>query len=658
MEKTITPSRSIKKLLIANRGEIACRIIKTAKRLGIETIAVYSDADYQALHTTIADHAVYIGPSIATQSYLKSAAILEAAKQYDVDAIHPGYGFLSENPDFARQCSIQNILFIGPPAEAIQSMGSKSEAKNLMEDAGVPMVPGYHGSDQSDQTLQKEASRIGYPLLIKAAYGGGGKGMRVVESDQLLLQELSLARSESQKAFGDDELLLERFVTTARHVEVQIFFDAHGHGVYLFDRDCSLQRRHQKVIEEAPAPGLSPQLRKSMGEAAVAAGAAIDYQGAGTVEFLLEGEQFYFMEMNTRLQVEHPVTEMITGIDLVEWQLKVAMGEPLPLSQNQLQCRGHATEARIYAEDPHNQFLPTSGRIMSLRWPAEKRSVRVDAGIQQGDSVASCYDPMLAKIIVYGDDRSAALQGLEQALASYCQAGVTDNRDFLIQLIKESDFQQAKLHTRFIEQHPFLSATPELERQVLTIAALYQLHNQSSNSPASDKPAVFMLYLRDHPVIVRVQQSGSIFELQFPDGSCHCSVNWEKGKQGVNAQLNLHQLQIACRIVALPGQTLKIFLPEYSCEVGLPGYNSGRSGNDNEALSAPMNGTIARVLVQPGQTVKKGLPLIVVEAMKMEHSIVAPEAGTIESVLFQSGDRVEAGTQLVTFEEGDSHEAA
>ena len=661
MEKTITLSRSIKKLLIANRGEIACRIIKTAKRLGIETIAVYSDADYQALHTTMADHAVYIGLSAATESYLRTEAILKAAKQYSADAIHPGYGFLSENPDFARQCDNQNILFIGPSADAIQSMGSKSEAKKFMETAGVPMVPGYHGTDQSDQTLEKEAEHIGFPLLIKAAYGGGGKGMRVVENNQSLLQELSAARNESQKAFGNDELLLERFVTTARHVEVQIFFDAQGSGVYLFDRDCSLQRRHQKVIEEAPAPGLSPELRKAMGEAAVAAGKVIHYQGAGTVEFLLEGEQFYFMEMNTRLQVEHPVTEMITGLDLVEWQLRVAMGEPLPLQQNELQGHGHAIEARIYAEDPHNQFLPTSGRIMSLQWPAERRSVRVDAGIQQGDSVSSCYDPMLAKIIAYGDQRSSALHWLEQALGSYSQAGVTDNRDFLIQIIKESDFQRAELHTHLIEQHPFQSLNSEQERQILVISALYQFDSHShgsTNTQFNSRSSAIILYLRDRPVMVRIRQSGLDYELKFPDGRCHCSVNWEKDRQGVNAQLNLHQLKLACRVIPLPGQKLKVFLPDGSSEVGLPGYNSGKNTHTNQALSAPMNGTIARVLVQPGQVVEEGVPLIIVEAMKMEHCVVAPESGTIEKILFQCGDRVEAGTQLLTLEGDDTHEAA
>lgn len=658
MEKTISPSSSVKKLLIANRGEIACRIIKTAKRLGIKTIAVYSDADYRALHTSVADQAVYIGPSAATESYLKTETILQIAKEYEADAIHPGYGFLSENPDFARQCQKQGILFLGPSADAIQSMGSKSEAKLLMGTAGVPMVPGYHGTDQSDQTLQKEAKGIGYPLLIKAAYGGGGKGMRVVENSQSLAQELSAARSEAQKAFGNDELLLERLVITARHVEVQIFFDARGNGVYLFDRDCSLQRRHQKVIEEAPAPGLSPALRKAMGEAAVAAGKAINYQGAGTVEFLLEGEQFYFMEMNTRLQVEHPVTEMITGLDLVEWQLRVAMGETLPLRQDELQSHGHAIEVRVYAEDPHNQFLPDSGRIMFLQWPTQTRSVRVDTGVQQGDTVSSCYDPMLAKIIACGDQRSAALRWLEQALASYCQAGVTDNRDFLIQLLKESDFQDARLHTRFIEQHPFESLNPEQERQILSVAALYQFTSNATDTLIKNQSATLILYLHDRPIIVRIQKSGSDYELQFPDGSSQCSVNWEQCKQGASAQLSIHQINLACRVIPLPGQQLKVFLPNCSCEVGLPGYNSGKNAHINQALSAPMNGTIARVLVSPGEVVKEGTPLVIVEAMKMEHCVEAPEPGTVEKILYQPGDRVEAGAQLLTFEGDSVHEAA
>ena len=398
-----------------------------------------------------------------------------------------------------------------------------------------------------------------------------------------------------------------------------------------------------------------------MGNAAVAAGKAIHYQGAGTVEFLLENEQFFFMEMNTRLQVEHPVTEMITGIDLVEWQLRAAMGEPLPLQQNELQSQGHAIEARIYAEDPHNQFLPTSGRVMSLQWPTERSSVRVDAGIQQGESVSSCYDPMLAKIIAYGDDRASALHWLEQALGSYCQAGVTDNRDFLIQLIREPDFQQAELHTHFIEQHPFQSLNPEQERQILAIAVLYQFENSLSLSDGgliNTQSAALTLYFEDRPVMVRIEKSGSGYELKFPDGHCRCCANWEKHNQGTNAQLNIHQLNIACSVIPLPGQKLKVFLPDCSREIGLPGYNSGNNHNANNALAAPMNGTIARVLVSPGQAVEEGAPLVIVEAMKMEHCVEAPEPGVIEKVLFQSGDRVEAGTQLLTFEEDSSHEAA
>ena len=648
----------IKRLLIANRGEIACRIIGTAKTMGIETITLYSDADYQSLHVQMADITVNIGPAPATESYLDVNKIMAAALENKADAIHPGYGFLSENTQLATACQNNNILFIGPDAYAIQTMGSKSQAKALMSKANVPLVPGYHGEDQTNDTLISEARQVGFPLLIKAVYGGGGKGMRVVESEETLLEGLDSARREAQNAFGNNALLLERFVTSARHVEVQIFFDHHGNGVYLFDRDCSLQRRHQKVIEEAPAPGLSDSLRKTMGEAAVAAGAAINYRGAGTVEFLLEGEHFYFMEMNTRLQVEHPVTEMVTGIDLVQWQLLIAAGESLPVSQEQLVCQGHAIEARIYAEDPYHDFLPASGRILSLDWPDISQHLRVDAGIQQGDSITSHYDPMVAKMIAYGETRQEAIKQLTSGLQQYQQAGVADNRDFLIHLLKQPDFMSAELTTHFVEQHPFDELSFMQQRQLLIAAALYQLHINGGSRIMSTNltsDSVVTLYLDNKAVRISIRKKGDSYQLIFPDGHSLASGHWYRKTKGHTGTVSIQNKPVPCRTVPLPGQRLKVFLPDCSYELGLPGYNSGTASNGG--LTAPMNGTVTKVLVAEGESVEEGASLMIVEAMKMEHCIKAPDAGIVADILFHSGDRVEAGTTLLTFRD-DENEAA
>ncbi|OED41395.1 hypothetical protein ACH42_14090 [Endozoicomonas sp. (ex Bugula neritina AB1)] len=650
----ITP---IRRLLIANRGEIACRIIRTAKAMGIETIALYSDADYQSLHLQSADIIVNIGPAPASESYLDINKIITAATENQADAIHPGYGFLSENTHLAEACQTHNIIFVGPDAHAIHAMGSKSQAKKLMSEANVPLVPGYHGQDQSDDTLINEAKRIGFPMLIKAVYGGGGKGMRVVETEEFLTEGLSSARRESLNAFGDDALLLERFITTARHVEVQIFFDHDGEGVYLFDRDCSLQRRHQKVIEEAPAPGLSDSLRKRMGEAAVAAGTAINYRGAGTVEFLLEGEDFYFMEMNTRLQVEHPVTEMVTGIDLVQWQLMVAAGEPLPLTQQQLGCQGHAVEARIYAEDPYNDFLPASGRVLALSWPDAQNHLRIDSGIKQGDTITSHYDPMVAKMIAYGQSRQEAIEQLTTGLQHYHQAGVTDNRDFLLHLLKQPAFAAATLNTHFVEQHSFTGLTPLKQRQLLVAATLYQQHTNRCRNPLQENlPAsVVTLYLDNKAVRISVCQQADNFKLEFPDGSCLASAQWYQEAMGYSGVVSIQKNSALCRVIPLPGQRLKVILPDCSYELGLPGCNSGNSHSDSD-LTAPMNGTVTKVFVTEGEAVDEGASLMIVEAMKMEHCIKASETGIIDSILFQPGDRVEAGTTLLTFTD-ESYEA-
>ncbi|WP_163369743.1 acetyl/propionyl/methylcrotonyl-CoA carboxylase subunit alpha [Endozoicomonas acroporae] len=655
----------IKRLLIANRGEIACRIIKTAHAMGMETIALYSDADHRALHTTMATKAVYAGPSPALESYLDIEKILSTAEQEKADAIHPGYGFLSENADFALACQQKGIIFVGPPASAIDAMGSKSEAKKIMAEAGVPLVPGYHGEHQSNQQLMAEAAHIGYPLLIKAAFGGGGKGMRVVEHSEHLEHQLESARREAEKAFGNDQLLLERFVTKARHVEVQIFFDQQGNGVFLFDRDCSLQRRHQKVIEEAPAPGLTPELREAMGNAAVAAGKAIGYQGAGTVEFLLDGDQFYFMEMNTRLQVEHPVTEMVTDLDLVEWQLTVASGQPLPLDQASLHCHGHAIEARLYAENPRLNFLPTSGRILTLEWPETHGNLRIDTGIQAGDSITAWYDPMMAKIIARGPSRQAAIAQLQTALARYHQAGICDNRDFLVHLLATPAFIDAKLSTDFIDHHPFPALSPEQREQLLAVAAIYQFECGNLARPDELLPtscgsnfsteSLVQLYLDEQRWLVRVDKQSNRYLLRIGDKSLTVTANVNHKTCGAFLSLRFdttdaEKLQpIICRIIPQPGELLKVILPEISHEVALPGHPMEQEDHQDNVPLAPMSGSITCVMVNEGQSVAQGTPLLMMEAMKMEHCITAKESGTVERILYQAGDQVGAGSPLLTF---------
>ena len=442
------------KILIANRGEIACRIIQTAKKMDIKTVAVYSDADRNSLHVSQADEAIHIGPSPSNESYLVIDKIIQAALSSGAQAIHPGYGFLSENADFCRQCEANNLVFIGPPVEAILAMGSKSAAKNIMAKANVPLVPGYHGDDQSPAILKQSAEDMGYPVLLKAASGGGGKGMRAVYQADEFDQALAAAKREAKNSFNDEIMLVEKYLQQPRHVEIQVFCDQHNNAVHLFERDCSLQRRHQKVIEEAPAPGMTEELRQRMGEAAIRAAIAINYQGAGTVEFLLDSSgEFFFMEMNTRLQVEHPVTEMISGQDLIEWQLRVANGEPLPCTQGQLNIKGHACEARIYAEDPEHDFLPSTGRLTVLQAPLETAHVRIDSGVTQGDEISVFYDPMITKLVVWDIDRERALERLIQALSEYKIAGVTTNIAFLYNLASSQAFRRGDVNTGFIEEH-------------------------------------------------------------------------------------------------------------------------------------------------------------------------------------------------------------
>jgi 3-methylcrotonyl-CoA carboxylase alpha subunit len=661
-----------KRILIANRGEIACRVIKTARRLGIRTVALFSEADANARHTRLADEAVLIGPPPARESYLDIPRIIEAAGKTGAEAIHPGYGFLAESEEFAHACSENGIVFVGPPADAIRAMGNKSAAKSIMQRAQVPLIPGYHGNAQDPACLQAEAGRIGYPVLIKAAAGGGGKGMRIVTSDGPFAQALASCRREAKSSFGDDRVLIEKYVARARHIEIQVFADAHGNCLYLFERDCSVQRRHQKVLEEAPAPGLSEARRREMGEAAVNAARAVGYVGAGTVEFIADPQgRFYFMEMNTRLQVEHPVTEMITRQDLVEWQLRVAAGEPLPVSQEQLSIRGHALEARIYAEDPGNDFLPSTGRLVHLAPPAESLNVRVDTGVEQGDEITPYYDPMIAKLIVWDETRELALQRMLQALAEYRIVGVANNVEFLSRLVACPAFAHAELDTGLIErERAFLFPAPDdAPVDAYLIAALATLLREQAHSLAKaaagtdpyspwhlndgwrlnssfERKLIFRCGERERAVIVGY--AGGRYQLRL-DGvaiSAH-------GELGPNSTLRveLGGLRLDATIV-VAGEKRHVFLNGRSYQLARvdPLSHSGEGQGPEGGLFAPMPGKVVAWLAQPGTRVERGTPLLVIEAMKMEHTITAPASGRVSAFHFAVGEQVSEGAQLVEFE--------
>ncbi|MBK6289979.1 MAG: acetyl-CoA carboxylase biotin carboxylase subunit [Pseudomonadales bacterium] len=663
------------KILIANRGEIACRVIRTARRLGIGTVAVYSDADRHALHVMMADEAVHIGAAAPRESYLRGERIVEVALATGARAIHPGYGFLSENAAFARLCADNGLVFIGPPPAAIAAMGSKSAAKRIMEAAAVPLVPGYHGESQDDALLLNEAGRIGYPVLLKAAAGGGGKGMRRVDRAAEFAEALAGARRESDKAFGDSHMLVEKCLIRPRHVEIQVFCDNHGNSVYLFERDCSLQRRHQKVVEEAPAPGLSPQVRAAMGQAAVRAAEAIAYRGAGTVEFLLAAEgEFYFMEMNTRLQVEHPVTELITGQDLVEWQLRVAAGEPLPRQQHELAIHGHALEVRLYAEDPQNDFLPVTGRLAFVQPPLESAHVRVDTGVVQGDEVSIHYDPMIAKLVVWDETRARAVLRLRRALTEYRVGGLTTNIAFLHNLVSVPEFADAQVHTGFIEEH----------RE--------QIFHRSAAGAAVQLPlaVLYLLLRREQQTAERARQSTD------PFSPWHLANGWRSGERrlhrlrialaGATRQVEIEELgegparrfvlQLPERRVMLGGQlrgteleanidghrsrvtvvahdaVFSLFdaagVTEFALQSADFGVELDNAGAN--AFVAPMNGSVVSVLVEPDQRVAKGDALLIMEAMKMEHSIRAPTAGRVTELFYAAGDLVDGGAPLLAFE--------
>ncbi|HTR58919.1 MAG TPA: acetyl/propionyl/methylcrotonyl-CoA carboxylase subunit alpha [Casimicrobiaceae bacterium] len=666
------------KILIANRGEIACRVARTARKMGIRTVAVYSDVDVRALHVSMCDEAYRLGPAAPRESYLNGEAIIATAKAARAEAIHPGYGFLSENEAFAAAVAAAGMVFIGPPPAAIRAMGSKSESKRIMGKAGVPLVPGYHGDDQGDAVLGREALAIGYPVLIKASAGGGGKGMRVVERREDFDSALASARREAKSSFGDGAMLIEKYLTAPRHIEMQVFADAHGDCIHLFERDCSVQRRHQKIVEEAPAPGMTAKRRSDMGAAAVASARAIGYVGAGTVEFIVEDaldprSPFYFMEMNTRLQVEHPVTEMITGLDLVEWQLRVAAGEPLPLAQNEIEMNGHAIEARIYAEDPERGFLPSIGRIAHLRAPEASGDVRIDTGVRAGDEITRYYDPMIAKLIAHGADRDAARRRLAAALSDYEIVGVATNVAFLQRLIAHESFAEAHIDTGLIARHHaalFPAATPPSD-SILAVAALAELarlHDaaevraRSSTDRYSPWHAIdtWWLNTRDHTIDLAFESDGAVHPVSVATTGATLTVSIDGRARrasidddGANLIVRYDGASFRATVVSLGGER-HVFCGGEARRLRLldPLAHVGEAETHAGHLAAPMSGTVVSVLVKPGDAVAKGAPLLILEAMKMEHTIAAPADGIVSAVNYRTGDQVQEGADLVDLDEG------
>ncbi|HUC72247.1 MAG TPA: acetyl-CoA carboxylase biotin carboxylase subunit [Stellaceae bacterium] len=658
------------KLLIANRGEIACRIIRTARRMGIAAVAVYSEADCGALHVALADEARPIGPAAARDSYLNIEAIVEAALASGAEAVHPGYGFLSENADFADACEQAGLVFVGPPPAAIRAMGSKAAAKAMMARAGVPVVPGYHGDDQDPDRLADEARHIGFPVLVKASAGGGGRGMRVVGDGAEFGAALAAARREAAGAFGDDRVLIEKYLERPRHIEVQVFADRHGNTVHIFDRDCSIQRRHQKVIEEAPAPGLGDEQRRAMGKAAVAAARAAGYVGAGTIEFIAPADapdKFYFIEMNTRLQVEHAVTETVTGLDLVEWQLRVAAGEVLPWHQHELARRGHAIEARLYAEDPERDFLPQTGTLHRLQLPAAELA-RVDTGVRQGDAVTPFYDPMIAKIIAWGEDRPAAVGRLRRALAETAILGLRTNLGFLARVAAHPDFAAGAVDTGFIERHrqallPQQGPAPDTALAAAVLSRLF------ARADAVRAKAV----LTGDPFSPWAQGDGwrlgaaSRQDVVLGDGAEERRVAAMARGAGWLMRLGNRDIAVGGEVhpdgslaVTLDGVRRRVRVLDHDCETAV--FIDGESwrldevdplapdaGADPTAgkLTAPMPGRVTRLLVEAGAKVRRGEPLMVIEAMKMEHTITAPAAGVVAAVRFAAGELVEEGAELI-----------
>jgi 3-methylcrotonyl-CoA carboxylase alpha subunit len=659
------------KILIANRGEIACRIMRTAQRLGIRTVAVFSDADAQAMHVAMADEAHRIGPGPARESYLSIARILEAARASGAQAIHPGYGFLSENADFAQACAQAGIAFIGPSAAAIRAIGDKAQAKSIMERAGIATVPGYHGEAQDAERFGAQALALGYPVLIKAAAGGGGRGMRVAADPAALSDALDSARNEALSAFGDGRLILEKYLACPRHVEVQVFGDQHGHIVHLFERDCSAQRRHQKVIEESPAPDLDDELRRALGAAAVAAARAADYVGAGTVEFILHDGQFYFIEMNTRLQVEHPVTEMVTRFDLVEWQLRVAAGEALPARQEQICSRGHAIEARLYAEDPAHDFAPATGRLRQFRLPAGTLDLRVETGLREGDDISIYYDALMAKLIAWGGDRTDARRGLETALAATEISGVAHNRDFLVRLVRHRQFAAGAIDTGFIERHRAALAIPLSAAPLAAVAAasLALLHEEpgadaATSSQARDARSPWSLHdgwrlAGETQYALDWLEAGLTRRLEIRFGRSGLALTMDDGSTAEVKRVARHGSELHFELDGVPtrasvrrqGAELEVALKGQSWRLRRldPLARRGSAQLGPARLVAPVHGRVLDVLVGAGAKVKRGQALMLLECMKLEYRVTAPADGTVEAVHFAAGDVVEDGVQLLSF---------
>lgn len=648
------------KILIANRGEIACRVIRTAKALGVKTVAVYSDADKNAQHVLLADEAIHIGPAASSESYLQVDKVIEAAKTTGAQAIHPGYGFLSENEKFAEALKAANIAFIGPPASSIAAMGSKSAAKEIMDKAGVPLVPGYHGENQSEDLLLEESKKIGFPVLLKAAYGGGGKGMRIVNDEKLFSEALASAKREAKSSFSNDKMLVEKYIGQPRHVEIQVFCDAHGNAVYLSERDCSVQRRHQKVVEEAPAPRLSEETRHAMGEAAVRAAQAIDYEGAGTVEFLLDhDESFYFMEMNTRLQVEHPVTEMITGVDLVEWQLRVASGEQLPLAQSDIKINGHSFEARIYAENADQDFMPSSGVLDVLEFPTSSEHIRIDSGVIAQDEVTTFYDPMIAKLIVWGETREAALRKLQLALLDTHIVGPSTNTNYLYRIATHPQFVDAQVSTHFIDDYQQdltgqLTAEQTEKLSWVTASWVAQFNNSDDPSDVWGNLSGWSLNSKpNHKVQLLLGEDVQTFEFQNENGTLtnvdtNIQITWhDKETASVNGHRSHYHIYKTNTGYHLFSDQSELSALNYDPIAAL------EHEEDEGTLTAPMNGTILEVLVNAGDAVSEGDALVIMEAMKMEYTIRASVDAEVEQVFFAAGDLVSDGAELVSLQPTD-----